>query len=614
MQINKININNYGNLSNKEINLDNKINIIYGKNEAGKSTLLNFIESMFFGANKNKGKFGANKNKGKKLIPDFDRYNPWNNGEYSGTIDYQLENGEEFHIYRDFKKKNPQILNKLGKDISQEFNIDKKNGNQFFTEQTGMDRSLIDSTIITEQNQVELDEGTQNQLLQKIANLSESGEEELSYKKIMDKLNKILLNEVGTERSQLKPLNITISKIDDYQNKIQDIKQYENERFEITQEIADIQEEINKESENRNIYDEVKKIIDNDKIEQEKIDEKYKTVKENKAKMEQYKEELDKTENEKNAERKKQFKIRILANVILSIIAISLVLLPRNIILVAIPILIVLFIIINMKHLKNEDNTSELTNKLEFLKNTTNSIENEIKTMQDELYKKDEAEKNRIITKCNNEDISSLFSSKIDEVISENTRSVEQNEIKKHKLEIDKQEIEKKFEKLAEYEENLEIEKRRLEELEHKQKIIKETMEILNKSYEDMKENVAPKFNKNLSKNIEVFSNDKYKEITITDKIFVKLDNGENVPIEKLSTGTIEQIYLAFRLSVIEEISKEKMPIVLDEAFAYYDDERLLQTLKFLDIINNQIIILTCTKREKSLLDKAQISYNLIEL
>ena len=606
MQINKININNYGNLSNKEINLDNKINIIYGKNEAGKSTLLNFIESMFF---------GANKNKDKKLIPDFDRYNPWNNGEYSGTIDYQLENGEEFHIYRDFKKKNPQILNKLGKDISQEFNIDKKNGNQFFTEQTGMDRSLIDSTIITEQNQVELDEGTQNQLLQKIANLSESGEEELSYKKIMDKLNKILLNEVGTERSQLKPLNITISKIDDYQNKIQDIKQYENERFEITQEIADIQEEINKESENRNIYDEVKKIIDNDKIEQEKIDEKYKTVKENKAKMEQYKEELDKTENEKNAERKKHIKIRILANVILSIIAaISLVFLPRNITLVAIPILIVLFIIINMKHSKNENNTSELKNKLEFLQNTTNSVENEIKTMQDELYKKDEAEKNRIITKCNNEDISSLFSSKIDEVISENTRSVEQNEIKKHKLEIDKQEIEKKFEKLAEYEENLEIEKRRLEELEHKQKIIKETMEILNKSYEDMKENVAPKFNKNLSKNIEVFSNEKYKEITITDKIFVKLDNGENVPIEKLSTGTIEQIYLAFRLSVIEEISKEKMPIVLDEAFAYYDDERLLQTLKFLDIISNQIIILTCTKREKSLLDKAQIRYNLIEL
>ena len=96
----------------------------------------------------------------------------------------------------------------------------------------------------------------------------------------------------------------------------------------------------------------------------------------------------------KNNERKKHFKIKILANVILSIIAaISLVFLPRNITLVAIPILIVLFIIINIKHSKNEDNTSELKNKLEFLQNTTNSVENEIKTMQDELYKKDEAEK-----------------------------------------------------------------------------------------------------------------------------------------------------------------------------------------------------------------------------
>ena len=98
-----------------------------------------------------------------------------------------------------------------------------------------------------------------------------------------------------------------------------------------------------------------------------------------------------------------------------------------------------------MERSKNIDNTSELKNELDFLQNTTNSIENEIKTMQDELYKKDEAEKNRIIAKCNNEDISSLFSSKIDDIIRENTRNVEQNEIKKHKLEIDKQEIEKKI-------------------------------------------------------------------------------------------------------------------------------------------------------------------------
>ena len=51
---------------------------------------------------------------------------------------------------------------------------------------------------------------------------------------------------------------------------------------------------------------------------------------------------------------------------------------------------------------------------------------------------------------------------------------------------------------------------------------------------------------------------------------------------EKLSGGTIEQLYLSLRLSMAKEISDENMPIILDEAFAYYDDERLKNTLEFL--------------------------------
>ena len=43
MKNKNIKINNYGKLKNKEINLKNNINIIYGENEAGKSTLLKFI-------------------------------------------------------------------------------------------------------------------------------------------------------------------------------------------------------------------------------------------------------------------------------------------------------------------------------------------------------------------------------------------------------------------------------------------------------------------------------------------------------------------------------------------------------------------------------------------
>ena len=64
------------------------------------------------------------------------------------------------------------------------------------------------------------------------------------------------------------------------------------------------------------------------------------------------------------------------------------------------------------------------------------------------------------------------------------------------------------------------------------------------------------------------------------------------------------------------ELCKESMPIILDEAFAYYDEERLENILKYLDAEckDNQIIIFTCTNREKNILDKENINYNLISL
>ena len=54
MKINKLKINSYGKLKEKQIDLKPGINIIYGKNEAGKSTLLNFIVDSVYGISKNK--------------------------------------------------------------------------------------------------------------------------------------------------------------------------------------------------------------------------------------------------------------------------------------------------------------------------------------------------------------------------------------------------------------------------------------------------------------------------------------------------------------------------------------------------------------------------------
>ena len=75
-------------------------------------------------------------------------------------------------------------------------------------------------------------------------------------------------------------------------------------------------------------------------------------------------------------------------------------------------------------------------------------------------------------------------------------------------------------------------------------------------------------------------------------------------------------MYLSLRLSALKEISEEKMPIILDEAFAYFDNERLRNILKYIsqEYSDYQILIFTCSNREKENLDSLNIPYNFCEI
>ena len=75
-------------------------------------------------------------------------------------------------------------------------------------------------------------------------------------------------------------------------------------------------------------------------------------------------------------------------------------------------------------------------------------------------------------------------------------------------------------------------------------------------------------------------------------------------------------MYFALRLSIASKISKEKLPIILDETFAYYDEERLKSTIEYLNenYKDYQILILSCSTREKQALEELKIAYNEIIL
>lgn len=654
MKINKIKINSYGKLKEKEIELKDGINIIYGKNESGKSTLLNFIVNSFYGISKNK--------KGKEYS-DVEKYTPWLGEEFSGKLEYELNNKNKYEIYRDFKKKNPKIFNENMEDISKEFNIDKSKGNEFFYEQTKVDEELFLSTVVVGQQEVKLGKQEQNILVQKIANLVGTGDDNVSYKRAIDRINRRLLDEIGTQRSREKPINIINKKIEDLEQKKQELEKYEDIKYEIEENKNKLEEEISDLNNKNNLLKEIKIINEKEKIEKEKIKIKENIKKENIEKIKLIKEKINKIKNENknifeinnektknnkkiNNEKNKLNKKIIIVFIFLLIINFLQFIFIKNklinyIFLLTVPMTLIYFIISKNKlnkKIKKQKNIDEnnlkniekinleinnLNNEINLLEKNNNNLEKEINNLKSNLNLKINLEKEKIKNKYLNkieksEIINFINLENINYEIEKLQNEINNKKIRSHTLELDQKNIEPKLDNLSKIEEELVNNNEKMSTLNKLNLSFELAKEILAESYEEMRNTVTPKFTQELSKNISEITEKKYSKIMFNDEqgLIVELESGNYVPASKLSIGTIDQLYLSLRLSMIDELSEENLPIILDEAFAYYDTERLTNILEYLDekYKTHQIILFTCTNREKEILEKIKVPYNLIEL
>ena len=262
MKINNLKVNSFGKLKDKELKLSDGINIIYGENEVGKSSMQKFISCMLY---------GISKNKNGKDISDFDKFKPWDTDEFSGKINYTLDNGQEFEVYREFKKKNPIIYNSAKEDISKTFKIDKTKGIDFFTEQTGIDEETFYSTAITEQEGIKLSKSSQNSIVQKISNLVSSGDDSVSFKKSLDKINRKQNEEVGTSRTSQRPLNIVEDRIHRLIQEKQNLDSYRENIYSNTERKEKLVFEQVEQENKKEFLKEVKNKLDNNRIKKAEI-------------------------------------------------------------------------------------------------------------------------------------------------------------------------------------------------------------------------------------------------------------------------------------------------------------------------------------------------------
>lgn len=156
----------------------------------------------------------------------------------------------------------------------------------------------------------------------------------------------------------------------------------------------------------------------------------------------------------------------------------------------------------------------------------------------------------------------------------------------------------------------------KLEKLEYKKELLELSIEKMEDFVKSKRKNTLPLLKKEISQYLSCMTHGKYEEILIDDTFGIRVydkDIEDYVDLDSLSMGTIDQIYLAFRLSISKIISDKEIPLVLDSHFDSYDDKRLKESLKMLES-QQQVLIFTSTNREIEILDKNNMTYNLIKI
>ena len=182
MRISGIFIKKYGKFEDFTIPLNGGFNLIYGENEAGKTTLNSFIRRMAYGMPL-RDRSGLKTN-------DRLRYTPLTGGNMQGSLKLELENGEKILVSRTFGKTASadrlSVLNDTTGEEVPRFRDEENLGEILF----GCSDGMFEKTLWFRQNGTYMG-GNDDEITRRLINLAVSGDEDVSTKAAAEKLTAI---------------------------------------------------------------------------------------------------------------------------------------------------------------------------------------------------------------------------------------------------------------------------------------------------------------------------------------------------------------------------------------------------------------------------------------
>lgn len=219
MKIRELYLKNFGKFSNERIVVKDGINIFYGENESGKTTIHTFIKSMLFGMERGRGRASIN--------DTFSIYEPWENPNYySGVLRFE-SGGKNFCLSRNFDKYSKSAT-LICEDDGEEFSLEHGDLEMILN---GLCASDYDNTVAVGQMKIETNQSLAAELQNYATNYYSTGNDDIDLEGAINSLNK---KKKETER-ELDRLN---------QERKQKRSEMEQEKSYIWRDMHRIEEEI----------------------------------------------------------------------------------------------------------------------------------------------------------------------------------------------------------------------------------------------------------------------------------------------------------------------------------------------------------------------------------
>jgi hypothetical protein len=152
--------------------------------------------------------------------------------------------------------------------------------------------------------------------------------------------------------------------------------------------------------------------------------------------------------------------------------------------------------------------------------------------------------------------------------------------------------------------EDLAVARERLETLQRRHRILAGALEALRKAERSTTRRAARFLEERMGRDLSRITGGRYSQVRVDEETLAisvwSAERGGWVEARSLSEGTLDQVYMAARLGLVRLVTQDKRPpLILDDPFVTFDDERAVRALRVLRELSaeHQVIYLTASSR-----------------